>query len=126
MLVSVGAYSQNLAKYNWTPLPFSVGANAYIDLTRLDGDKVSGFRVVTLLSFEEITSAQMWGLSAVEELSINCSKGTFQYLKTTWTDRKMAAGKVEKVFNAPQKTPTRITDVMDGTFARRLFRYLCA
>ena len=86
----------------------------------------SNFRVVTLLSFEEITSAQMWGLSAVEELPINCSKGTFQYQKTTWTERKMAAGKVEKVFNAPQKTPTRITDVMDGTFARRLFRYLCA
>jgi hypothetical protein len=68
----------------------------------------------------------MWGLSAVEELSVNCSKVTFQYLKTTWTDRMMAAGKVEKVFNAPRKTPTRITDVMDGTFERRLFRYLCA
>jgi len=68
----------------------------------------------------------MWRLSDVSELSIYCQKGTFQYLKITWTEKQMAAGRIEKVFNAPQKTPTRITDVMDGTYERRLFRYLCA
>jgi hypothetical protein len=125
-LLSLSAYGQNLARYNWTRLPISVGADAYIDLTKLEGDKVFGFKVVTLLSFDQISSAQMWGLSDVSELSVNCSKGTFQYLKTTWTEKQMAAGKIEKVFNAPQKTPTRITDILDGTYERRLFRYLCA
>lgn len=122
LFFSTATFSQSLATYNWTPLPFHGG---YIDLSRLDGDKVSGFKVVTLLSFDQISSAQMWGLSDVSELKIDCSRGTFQYLKTSWTEKKMARGAVTKVFNAPQKNPVSIRDVMDGTFERDLFKYIC-
>jgi hypothetical protein len=122
VFASTTAFSQNYAGYNWTPLPFH---GAFIDLSRLEGDKVFGFKVIVLLSFDEISSAQMWGLSSIDEIKIDCNKGSFQYLKSTWTEKPMARGKVAKVFNSPQKSSTSIREVLDGTIERDLFKYLC-
>lgn len=119
---SITSFGQNYASYNWTPLPSN---GAFVDLSRLEGDKIHGFKVTVLSSFEEISSAQMWGLSSIDEMKFDCNKGSFQYLKTTWTEKPMARGKVVKVFNAPQKNSTSIRDVLDGTFERELFKYLC-
>lgn len=122
LFISTSSFSQNYTGYNWTPLPFH---GAFVDLSRLEGDKVYGFKVTVLSSFEEISSAQMWGLSSIDEIKFDCNKGSFQYLKTTWTEKQMARGKVAKVFNSPQKNSTSIRDVLDGTFERDLFKYLC-
>ncbi len=122
LFTSAPSFSQNYASYNWTPLPFH---GAYVDLSRLEGDKVHGFKVTVLSSFEEISSAQMWGLSSIDEMKFDCNKGYFQYLKTTWTEKPMARGKLTKVFNSPQKNSTSIREVLDGTLERDLFKYLC-
>lgn len=122
LFTSATAFSQNYSGYNWTSLPVH---SAYIDLSRLEGDKVFGFKATVLLSFDEISSAQMWGLSSIDEIKIDCNKGSFQYLKSTWTEKPMARGKIAKVFNSPQKNPKSIRDVLDGSFERDLFKYLC-
>jgi hypothetical protein len=77
------------------------------------GDKERGFTVPILSSYDEITSAQMWGLSNISTVSIRCLQGSMQFLNDTWTENRMGSGRVMKTFGSgpviyPQKKASKI------------------
>ena len=109
------------SSYNWSRLPFD--SESFIDHSRMSGDKVYGFKVTVLSSYDSISSAQMWGLSEVAEIAVNCQNGTLQYLKTVWTERQMGRGKITHTEGPYQSFPVR--NVLDGTLQRGLFKYMC-
>lgn len=78
-----------------------------------------------MVVFEEISSAQMWGLSEIKEVEVNCSKGTYRELKTVWTEGRYGKGQKTKTFMAANSAPTPITRILEGTFPRSLFTHLC-
>lgn len=113
--------AQNLKKFNWTPL-FD---DSYIDNSKLMGDRVYGFKVTTMTTYEEISSAQMFGLSEINEYNIDCNRATIQYLKSTWFDKPMAKGIITHVDATPVK-PHSIKNSLNGTFERKLFIHICS
>jgi len=78
LFISQITNAQNYSSYRWTKLsvPYS---NFYVDWSRKIGDKERGFTVPILNSYDEITSAQMWGLSNVSTVSIRCLQGSMQF-----------------------------------------------
>ena len=111
----------NYASLNWSRLPFD--QNSFIANSQITGDKAFGFQVITMNNFKEITSAQMWGLSEISEISINCQNATMQDLKVIWTENQMGAGKI--TFSEGPFNITSIRNQIDGTFHRELFKYIC-
>jgi hypothetical protein len=120
-LAVIQVHAQDFAKFNWTPMGFQ---DSYIDFSKLNGDKLYGFKLYTLTNYESISSAQMFGLAEVNEYKINCNQGTVQNLKNTWFEKPFAKGKTVKVFSQ-KSTPVKITDMLDGVFERDLFRFIC-
>jgi hypothetical protein len=114
--------AQESSRFNWSPM----FGNSYTDHSKLTGDKISGFKVVTLTSYDSISSAQMFGLSEISEIQINCAKGTLQYLKVIWTEKQMGRGKVQQMVDRPQKNPVSIRNLVDETFERQVFRLTCS
>jgi hypothetical protein len=117
------ANAQDYSSYSWTKLsiPYS---NTYVDWTKIRGDKERGFMVPILNSYDEITSAQMWGLSEISNVSIGCLQGSMQFLNTTWTESRMGRGRVMKTFTAsPVIYPQ--TKNYEYSYPRNLFNNLC-
>ena len=113
--------AEDYSRFNWSRVPFD--SNAFIDYSKISGDKVHGFKVLTLYTYEEISSAQMWGLSEVQLIEINCQNATMRNLKYIWTEGSMGRGKVTYV-GGPSKTFS-IMKVLDGTFERNIFKFIC-
>ena len=109
------------SKYDWSKTSFD--NYSYIDHSKESGDRVVGIKVVTLITFDQISSAQMWGLSVIDENLINCRKRTIQSLKTVWTERKMGRGHVTKSFGAGPISS--VGKNFDSTFEGNLFNYIC-
>lgn len=117
------ANAQDYSSYSWTKLSIPYN-NTYVDWTRIRGDKENGFTVPILSSYDEITSAQMWGLSEISSVSIGCLQGNMQYLSTAWTENRMGRGRVTKTFKGgPVMYPQK--KVYDYSFERQLFNSLC-
>ena len=123
LFISQIANAQNYSSYRWTMLsvPYS---NYYVDWTRMIGDKERGFTVPILSSYDEITSAQMWGLSNISNVSVRCLQGSMQFLNDTWTENRMGSGRVMKTFGSgpviyPQKKG------FEDSWERNLFNVLC-
>jgi hypothetical protein len=77
-----------------------IGDDSYINtfLTKDIGNGV--IRVNVLTSYDEITSAQMFGLSEEENIDINCNAQLVRYLDSQWFSGKMGKGKIVKRFPA--------------------------
>ena len=117
------ANAQDYSSYRWTKLsiPYS---NTFVDWTRINGDKERGFTVPILDSYDEITSAQMWGLSAISTVSIRCLQGSMQELNLTWTENRMGKGRVMKTFgSSPVMYPQK--KGFEDSYQRNLFNALC-
>ena len=75
----------------------SIGEDMYVD----SGPKLPApfgkARVRVLNSYREITSAQMFGLSEVEEVEFDCINSKYVSLADRWFSEKMATGKVTKI-----------------------------
>lgn len=115
--------AQDYSTYSWTKLsvPYS---NTYVDWTKIRGDKDRVFIVPVLDSYDEITSAQMWGLSAISTVSIGCLQGSMQFLNLTWTENRMGRGRVMKTFSAgPVMYPQ--SKGFEYSYQRNLFNTLC-
>jgi len=121
LLITTQSFAQNFSKFNWSRLPFD--SDAYIDFTEIKGDKVFGFKVITLYDFESITSAQMWGLSNINQLELDCQKGTIRMIKDIWTEKRMGKGKITYSEGPFQKVSVK--EFFEGTFERKIFVYLC-
>ena len=121
LIFAVQSFAQDYSKFNWSRLDFD--PNAYIDHSKMTGDKLSGFKVVTLNSYDSISSAQMFGLSEIDEIEINCQKATMRDLKITWTEKQMGKGKITHKEGPFEKYSIR--NLLDGTFQRNLFAYIC-
>lgn len=116
------AIANGAEKYTWTALPFH---DSYIDNTKTTGTKSDGFRVVTMTSYKEISSAQMWGLSEISEHRIDCNKTTIQDLKTTWTEKEMGKGRIVKIFS-DAVPPASVKKILEGVFERDLYSFVCS
>jgi hypothetical protein len=57
-------------------------------------------RVMVLTSFDEITSAMMFGLSVEQRMDLNCEAQLVRELDTKWYEKRMAKGKVIEQFSA--------------------------
>jgi len=121
--LSFNSYAEDYSSYNWTKLSIPY-TNTYVDWTRSRGDKEHGFSVPILQSYNEITSAQMWGLSNISVVSIRCLKGSMQFLNDTWTENRMGRGRVIKNFgSSPVIYPQ--TKGYEDSWQRNLFNILC-
>lgn len=109
------------SKYDWSKTPFD--KYSYIDHSKESGDRITGIKVVTMVTFDQISSAQMWGLSLIEENLINCRNRTIQSLKTVWTERKMGRGNVTKTFGAGPVSS--VGKNFEYSFEGNLFNYIC-
>lgn len=115
--------NQNFSEFNWSPIEFY--EEAYIDYTRIKGDKIKGFTLPIMVVYESISSAQMWGLSEIDLIRINCAKGHFQYLNTVWTEEQYGMGKIEYAEEHTNNKPTSILKLLDESFERKLFNHVC-
>jgi hypothetical protein len=122
-LKMVGSTSvDDYSSYNWSRLPFD--SNSFIDNSRMTGDKSTAFKVITMTSYKEISSAQMWGLSEISEIAIDCQNAAMQDLKIAWTEKEMGKGKIAHL-EGPLPSFS-VKNVIDGTFERNLFRFICS
>lgn len=121
------ASGQDVSRYNWSRVALTAGngIESFIDYSRISGDRVFGMRAWVMVVYEEISSAQMWGLSEISEVEVNCAKGTLRYLKTIWTNGRYGKGPTAKTFMTANSVPAPITRWLDGTFERSLFVHLC-
>lgn len=121
------ASAQDFSRFNWSRVQLTPGtaSESFIDYSRISGDRVFGMRAWVMVVYEGITSAQMWGLSEISEVEVNCSKGTYRELKTIWTDGRYGQGPTAKTFMTANSAPIPITRMLDGTFQRSLFSHLC-
>lgn len=121
------ASAQDFSRYNWSRVQLTGGGGIenFIDYSRLSGDTTFGMRAWVMHSFEDITSAQMWGLSEISEVEVQCAKGTFRYLRSVWTEGRFGKGATAKTFVMTNSAPVPITRLLDGTFERALFKHLC-
>lgn len=121
LIIAFQSLAQDFAKFNWSRLDFD--PDAYIDHSKMTGDKLVGFKVVTLNSYDSISSAQMFGLSEITEMEINCQKGTMRDLRITWTEKSMGKGKITNKDGPFEKYAIR--NLLEGSFQRKLFTYIC-
>jgi hypothetical protein len=54
-------------------------------------------RVTVLSDWNAISSAQMWGLSLVEDYEFDCDHTTFRETALAWFEGNMATGRVTRV-----------------------------
>jgi hypothetical protein len=96
IFLSTLAFANSSFANNWIPISANCsGACTYIDKTRIKKDR-GIVQVVALTDYASISSAQMFGLSEINELSINCIKKEFQNTQIIWYERNMGMGKVTK------------------------------
>jgi hypothetical protein len=110
-------------------LLFNSGASAkwvkFSDWSYVDWDsrKAIGFEQValtTMTTYQEISSAQMFGLSEIEYLAFDCLKSRYKFNGSVWYSGRMAQGRIEKKFG-----PNPNWGPIPGNYIR-LFADACA
>jgi hypothetical protein len=118
VLIILSVLSQNgCAAFGW----INIGDDTYIDQSFIRDIGKGVKRVKVLTDYKEITSAQMFGLSELSELDLDCSNKLVRYLSETWYSKNKLQGKMVKHFPIENLEWTTINEY---TQADKICEYL--